>query len=212
MPCAKPASFNTMRTTYEQLVSLATAKLAADKGFDGHCRAGYYVFDNRPELPEGVPSWGQTEPKLFVEDSDQDGGPINYALSINSLAYLYCQVPTQDAVETWLRQRYQAGMSLQYIKQRYYLVTFPGDGELQFIKGTHPSYEQARELGLTQLLNCLQLRLCNLQEYYTFSGRREALAFLAKRTGKAVYPSVVLEQAIEKKTEVEGLFADYFFS
>ncbi len=210
-----------MSNYYEKLASLELSELAFNKGFDGHCRAGYYVFDNRAVLPPGVMTRGQGPPKFFHEDADEDGGPVNYAVSIGAHAYYHIGVPTLDSLETWLRETHGIVLSQQTPLGRFWVIVELKD---QSFISAHvgENYDHAREIGLEKALQLVELVLTQTEtgEMHHFTGRRETLGFLKaregvklfvdKRNGNEIYPSLDLDNALNNQDElVEGFRAEY---
>lgn len=121
----------------EQLISLETAKLAKEKGFDGVC-CQYYDKDDRLDSPSGY-----------------DGWPF---CNWNEIGDHYSAAP-QSLVQKWLREVHCWHVEVTWDTVTYEYRVFHPDYEGETIrKWWFNTYEEALEAGLVEGLSRLTIR------------------------------------------------------
>ena len=118
----------------EQLISLETAKLAKEKGFNEEC---YFTYDKISK-----------EYCIFKSEYSETNSEIN--------KYIY-SAPTQSLLQKWLREKHNI-LIFPYInfqeKDYFYCSIFPKNGD-RFSTEDFLTYEEALEVGLQEALKLI---------------------------------------------------------
>ncbi len=131
----------------EQLITLETAKLAKEKGFDWQCLAYYrdeILYDCRLKQ---------------IENSSN----LNNCCNKNNVGYTQVACPTQSLLQKWLRENHEIEVVVKSWKEfnkivYMYSVNTVGDPSTYLNKLAKETYEQAFEAGLKEGLEILQIK------------------------------------------------------
>ena len=128
----------------EDYVSLETAKLLKEKGFDEKCMSYY-----------GHGEFHLGSPKYMKSNTDRDG------VACNGVAYDAYNAPTLQMALKWLRKEHNLGV-IPYWSQvsgefgcRIYDLTKKGNQEYHSIRGSFDGFEEPTELGVKYCLENL---------------------------------------------------------
>ena len=136
----------------EQLISLETAKLAKEKGFDWECNCVFFENGIDDDLLYYEASAGKTQNSLLEEHYFScDDKP-------------FCTAPTQSLLQKWLREVHKIYVTAlpSYAdnsdNKKHYFELFYGK-TLRLLGDKYsyfPTYEEALEIGLFEALNLIK--------------------------------------------------------
>lgn len=125
----------------EKLISLETAKLAKEKGFDEEVSYAYNVARWRKDND----LIDLTSDNPWKYNSDPDNTDEDYLIS----------APTQSLLQKWLREIFNIHINITFGQEKRYMFSIVDieNCELILEKGFYSNYEEALEDALLEALN-----------------------------------------------------------